>query len=326
MEKIVIECGAQTIDWLGDQVIDWANAGTTYSISGTKGQINRYHSGFKCDGSISSADGTYAFIYQKLGTKGILLKKGEILREINRSYYCADVHEFPAAFIGYKGKTFLAHCPNKYCQLDFEDVESGVVVTNVQERNPSDVFHSRLEVSPGNEYLISKGWLWHPLDWTQVYKIDDCFANPFVLDKLNFQSPDVGVEICSASFISGSKVLIGSSDEIVDDQKIALLPPKSFATWNLESNKISNAITPSFEFGNLFAVNERFSWDLYQYPKIIDLTTGIIVDKEEGVFSGDQRSSIHPKTSPSFALSKTKNQLAILNDGKIVILLPSIPK
>ena len=87
---------------------------------------------FSFDGSITSQDGQYAFIYKRLGTKGILLKNGEIIREINRTYYHAETYEFPSAFITFDNKTYLAHCPISYCQLDFENVETGEIVSNIQ--------------------------------------------------------------------------------------------------------------------------------------------------------------------------------------------------
>jgi len=109
----------QTIDWLNGNIVDWVSAGQQYSLDGQQKQLSKYHYAFSFDGSITSQDGQYAFIYKRLGTKGILLKNGEILREINRSYYQAEVYEYPAAFITFENKTYLAHCPIDYCQLDF---------------------------------------------------------------------------------------------------------------------------------------------------------------------------------------------------------------
>lgn len=121
----------QTICWVDNSIVDWTSAGKRYTL-----------------------DGQYAFIYQKPGIKGLLLKNGEILREINRSYYCADVYEYPAIFVTLDNRTFLVHCSFKYCRLDFEDVETGQIITGSQDRDPSDFFHSRLEISPNDKYLI----------------------------------------------------------------------------------------------------------------------------------------------------------------------------
>src|SRR5687768_2687562 len=86
-----------TISWLGDTIVDWASGGKQYFLNGENLESNTYFP-FAFDAAITSANRTYAFIYQKLGTKGLLLKNGELLREINRSYYSANTHEFPCAF------------------------------------------------------------------------------------------------------------------------------------------------------------------------------------------------------------------------------------
>lgn len=124
----------QTISWLGDKIIDWASAGQLYSLDSKVEQINKYHFAYNFDASINSEDGKYAFIFKRLGTKGLLLKDGEIIREINRSYYHADVYEYPAAFFTFNNRTYLAYCPKEYCRLDFEDVETGELLTDIPNR------------------------------------------------------------------------------------------------------------------------------------------------------------------------------------------------
>src|ERR1700739_3957715 len=147
----------QTIDWLDGKIIDWVSAGQQYSLDGQKKQLAKYHYPFSFDGSITSEDGQYAFIYKRFGTKGLLLKNGEILREINRSYYHAEDYEYPAAFFVFDDVTYLINCQIIYRRLDFENVETGEIVTNIPDRNPSDVFHSRLSISPDNKYLMVCG-------------------------------------------------------------------------------------------------------------------------------------------------------------------------
>ncbi len=44
----------------------------------------------------------------------MLLKKDEVLREINRSYYFADVTEYPIAFVKVNGEYAIIHCPDAY--------------------------------------------------------------------------------------------------------------------------------------------------------------------------------------------------------------------
>jgi hypothetical protein len=292
MIKQILDFKLQTINWFDDKIIDWPNAGTLYDLSGPKGQRNKYTFGFNFDSAIHTPDGKYVFIYQNFGTKGLLIKEGNILREINRTYYCADRYEYPATFLTYKNRIFLAHCPVSYRQLDFEDVETGEVVTNIETRDPSDTFHSRLEVSPNGKYLLSKGWRWHPIDWIQVFCIQDCMSNPLLLDNPDHTVPNAGSEICSASFINNHEILIGSTDEVMDEENISFVPIETIAVWNFLDKKLYNQQTPEFQFGNLFSIDKYLAWDTYKYPKIIDLTTGKIIDKAEDVYSGEQKSSI----------------------------------
>jgi hypothetical protein len=311
----------QTICWVDNAIVDFASAGMKYTLDGQVNELYRYTFGFG-DTAITSSDGQYAFIYQKLGTKGLLLKNGDILREINRSYYYAEVYEYPAAFVTIDNRTFLVHCPLKYCRLDFEDVETGQIVTDNQDRNPSDYFHSRLEISPNGKYLMSKGWFWHPWDGIRLFDIKKCFESPEKLD-ISEIYPNVGSEICTASFIDDNKVLIGSSDEEeMNDELLENLPQKHIAIWDIELNQISKPIKVQLEFGNLFVINEKFAWDLYKFPKIINIETGEIADKDESLASGLQKSSIihHVEKLPKIAFNRQTKQIAITKNDCIEIL------
>ncbi|MGQ7852786.1 hypothetical protein ACUN24_00905 [Pedobacter sp. WC2501] len=311
----------KTICWVNNSIVDWASAGKRYALDGKIDQLCEYTYGFG-DSAITSADGQYAFIYQKLGTKGLLLKNGALLREINRSYYYADFYEYPATFVTLNSKTFLIHCPSEYCRLDFEDVETGEIITNSQDRNPTDFFHSRLEISPNGRYLLSKGWFWHPWDAIKVFDIEKCFQTPKLLGESEIY-PNIGVEIATASFIDDHRILLGSSDEkALNDDLLENLPPRHIAIWDIELNQISKPVKMDIEFGNLFAINDCYAWDLFKFPKIINLETGKIVDQDESLSSGLQNSSIihHIEELPKVAFNQHTKQLAITSGDHIEII------
>lgn len=314
----------QTIDWVDGNIVDWVSAGQQYSLDGQQKQLAKYNYAFSFDGSITSQDGQYAFIYERLGTKGILLKNGEIIREINRTYYQAEVYEFPAAFITFDSKTYLAHCPISYCQLDFENVETGEIVTNFQSRKPSDIFHSRLSISPDNKYLMVCGWAWHPVDTVELFDIAECFKNPLLLDKSSL-SPDFGTQINSASFIDNERILIAASDEEpFDDETPPALPQKHIAIWDFTKNKISKPVKVDGEFGNLFAISDKQAWDMFKFPKIVNILTGIIESKFEGINSGLQTSSIlysNIKDSPQICFDRRTSKIAIRVDSTTIEVL-----
>ncbi|MBB6126831.1 hypothetical protein [Mucilaginibacter lappiensis] len=318
-----------TINWFGNTIIDWGSAGKQYFIDGQIKELHKYHHTLNFDGSINSADGKYAFIYQKLGTKGLLLKEGELLREINRTYYCSNVYEYPAAFVTVNDITYLIHCPISYCQLDFENVETGEIVTNIPGRDADDVFYSRLEISNDNKFLLSKGWFWHPWDLLHVFNIEECLKNPVLLDR-SVLRPYTRAEVCTASFIDNTRILMGSSDEPADDEDDEddkantfhnNFPPKHIAIWDLETNQISKSVKVNGEFGNLFAIDENRAWDMYLFPKIINIHTGEIIDSDESIDSGKQNSAICGK-SPQIVFNRQTKQIAIAGHEKIEVLTP----
>ena len=322
MEHQTITAGfITTICWKDNTIVDWAS-GYQYELNGHTNQMG-LHYGFG-DSAINSGNGEYVFIYKKLGTKGLLLKNGELVREINRSYYCSGAYEFPAAFVTLEGKTYLIHCPIAYNQLDFEDVETGELITNVKGREPRDMFYSQLEVSPDGTYLMSKGWVWHPLDRVVVFNIKECINNPKMLDAPQL-CPDTGtVEVCTAGFIDDSTIVIGSSDEFVDEEDIGQLSPGHICLWHLNTNQISKPVKVNGDFGNLFVINSNYAWDLFCFPKIIDIHTGEIVDQNKEINSGKQKSSILNNTDnfPSIIFNRQTKQIAIKAYEKIEVLTP----
>lgn len=304
----------QTIDWLGDALVDWASGGSALILStGRTCNYAQYHLHYRFDGVVTSADKQYVLVYEKYGTKALLLKMGVLIREINRSYYEADAYEFPAVFFEFQDRTYLAHCPAEYCRIDFEDVETGEIVTNMPRRKPGDFFHSRLEVSPDGKYLLSKGWVWHPMNEILLFNIEKCFSDPCLLDDGNIAMQDINSERCTASFIDEQHILLGTSTTTWDTGKVSPVPPSSIAVWRFTDNVITAVHTPAFSFGNLFAINFRYCWDLYRHPKIIDIQTGELVEEATEINSGEQQGALigNPTGIPLMALSSDRMRLAV---------------
>jgi hypothetical protein len=309
----------KTICWQNAKILDWAS-GISYSLNGDCEQFGVHYS-YSFDSAISSAGGEYTFLYQKLGTKGILLKHGQYLREINRTYYCADVYEFPAAIAVVENKTYLIHCPINYNRLDFEEIDTGEIVTDIKGRNPDDRFHSRLETSPDGTQLMSKGWIWHPVSDVSVYSIKDCINEPHLLDCPQFHSK-VGVEICTASFIDNETILLGSSEEVFNDELLYKLPPQHITRWHFKTNQLSTPVSVKSNFGNLFCIDADKAWDLYGYPKIVNINTGEILECDDKILTGKQQSSIIRNTPdyPSIIYSRETKQIAVKMNDKVYVV------
>lgn len=319
----------RTLSWFNGQVVDWASAGTAYSLDGKKEQLQKYRFAYSFDSALTSEDGVYVLLYRKLGTKALLLKNGEDFRELNRSYYQSEVFEYPAAFFKDKnGRTCIAHCPNFYNRLEFEDAETGEILTKSEDRTLQDIFHSRLTVSPDGKFLLSRGWVWHPFDVIELFDIEKCSSDPKLLDQ-GKSVTDCGNEIGTASFIDNDHILIGSfSDEGEEDDEPDVLPVGHFAVWNFKTAKISAPVKPESRIGNLIAVNSEYAWDLYEYPKIINIKTGKTEAELRDIDTGRQNSSIIHHLPEPFLLSAEKGnrRLAVSNGSSVEVLeLDAVP-
>src|SRR5512142_2915226 len=83
-----------SLTWCGDSLVDWVCGGTVFYLDGTRKEAN-VRWAFPFDAACATKDGHFAVIYQRLGTKALLLRDGKFLRELNRSFYHAHVYEYP---------------------------------------------------------------------------------------------------------------------------------------------------------------------------------------------------------------------------------------
>jgi hypothetical protein len=132
----------QSLAWQEDHLIDWAGRHVIFHSNGTSERV--YTSYGRCfDSAAVSPSGECAVIYERLGTKGLIIRNGQLLREINRSYYCSDVYEYPVALFALPdGREVIAHCPDEYCKIEIEELISGKRLTQ-RANKPQDFFHSR---------------------------------------------------------------------------------------------------------------------------------------------------------------------------------------
>ncbi|MBC9909982.1 hypothetical protein [Chitinophaga varians] len=324
MQLQIFDEYVKTISWRGKDLVDWALGIKIHGEGEWPAQQITYAYNF--DTAITSADGQYALIFTKQGTKGLLLKNGKMLREINRSYYQAEVYEYPAVFfVAPNGRTYLAHCPQAYCQLDFEDVETGEVISRVEGREPQDYFYSRLEVSADNKWLISKGWVWHPWDMVAAFNIEACIQNPLLLDNA-MKNPDVNAEVGVAGFISNHEVLIGAigDGELMDEEaeNAEALQPGQLVVWDLETNELSAPVTVKGIFGNIFPIDDTYTWDLAGCPRIINYRTGEVTDQLDEFLVNPQVSSIiHHIEAPQISYNRALKAVAVITKDRKVGLL-----
>lgn len=73
----------------------------TSSVAIGKAVFTSYGPSF--DGVVAAQDGRHVSIYQRLGTKALLLRDGKLAYELDRSYYNAQVFEYPIGFVPLPG-------------------------------------------------------------------------------------------------------------------------------------------------------------------------------------------------------------------------------
>lgn len=317
----------RSLCWQNGALIDWVNGIARFNLDGsTEGR--RVNFGSRFDNAIVSPNGEYVAMYERLGTKGLLLKNGVLLRELNRSYYCAEAYEYPITFLTLpNGKTALAHCPQEYCVLEIEDADSGKILT-ARSSKPQDFFHSRLSVSSDNRYLASSGWIWHPFEEVQVYDIEEALRNPESLDEWKPRLGRWGVTINLAVLHGPSHLFFTTADDDYDETdtdeegRELRLPPGLIAVYDLDAQKMLKQAPLQEKTGVLLPVDENYVIDCYQHPKLIDLNTGEIVAHWEEFDSGVQDSCIIRDFGNilPLALDAKSKRLAIATKEEIVVI------
>lgn len=314
-----------SLNWRGNDLIDWVGGGCMFSLNGDFKRSTRNYA-YRFDSAIQSDNGIYAILYEKLGTKALLLKNGEILRELNRSFYQAHAYEYPIAFVKFSNDKYaIVHCPNEYNQIEMEWVESGEKITNTENRKPDDCFHSRFRLNPSNTVLLNSGWVWHPYGIIELYNIRKGIEDNSIFDIIKADFP-TNAEICSAEFLSDDLIVVSStSEEPLDDEEMndtINLNPGQIGLYSIEKQKFIKKVSVDYKLGTLIPIDENHIIDLYEYPKIIDLNTGIVTQKFEDINSGKQDLAIihHIDKIPPMAFDSEHKRLAIANGKKIRLL------
>jgi hypothetical protein len=274
--------GATALCWSEGVLYDAAAGWAALAYAGARrARFARYSPMF--DAVATSPAGDVFALVASTGTKGLLLgPDGGVIREINRSYYNADVHRYPVAlFTLANGRTALVHCPREYNLLEVEDALTGEPLTATQGREPKDFCHSRLAVSASGRYLLSAGWVWQPADDLAVYDLPQGSGSPEHLDSWG---DAVGIdgfvhrEVSGACFIGDDVVLSTSAEDTddvgdPDDLGWGMLARWSSAErrylWRQHLGDTAGDLAPIG--GNVLA--------LYQHPRLYDGDTGQLLSE-----------------------------------------------
>lgn len=283
----------ESLVWQGDVLVDWVAGGTRYHLDGTRegGNINF---GYRFDKATALPDGSYAVIFEELGTKGLIIQnelenpecrtivagdrtftfKQFGLWEINRSYYQADEYRYPIVLFRLpNGRPAILHCPDEYDRLEIDSLENGKRLTASDGRESADVFHSRLQVSPSGRYALSAGWVWHPIDGLWVFDLHRALEDPTHLDAQDWVESDVA----SATFLPDDRIALAILPDVNHDEE-DLLGQTEINIYDPVKEEVVHRVGVDLERITLLPTqDERYVWDVYQYPKVIDLQSGEVV-------------------------------------------------
>jgi hypothetical protein len=318
----------KSLHWHGDILIDWVHGGNQYFLDS---QVAHNHIGFayRFDAATVSPSGNYAVIYERCGTKGLILdiqnkQKPTIVRQINRSFYQAHVYEYPVVLFQLEdGREVIAHCPYKYCVLEIEETVSGICLTQADNRKPIDSFYSRLATSPDGKYLMSAGWVWHPTDVLSIFDVEIALSNPHSLDSfkggIDF---NINSEVASAAFVDNNHLLITTSSDGWEDEDVEGLQPNSIGVFDLDIQRYTRRAKLEETAGTVMPLTLELAFGFYEYPKLIHIPTGKILHRLSHLDSGRQVSSIihYLDYFPILALDPVNHRFALAADDKITVV------
>jgi len=231
----------RSLAWDGGELVDWVAGGTRWSTVDGSQHDSGFGYRFNFDRAVVSPSGRYSVIYTERGTKGLVLDRGEILREINRSYYCSDDYAYPVALGRLPdGREVIAHCPDDYNRIHIDTLAGGKRLTR-RRNKPDDTFHSRLSFSPDSRHLLSAGWWWHPFETACVFDVPAALAKPALLDRpvWELHRPFSGVpmnpDVRAACWIDDDRIVVTTSAE--DDDGGNGWPAERSGVWSVREGR-----------------------------------------------------------------------------------------
>lgn len=317
----------KSLAWVGDELVDVAAGGRRFLPDGTVTSPQVFYA-FAFDRAVGAPTGTYSVLYTALGTKGLVLKNGQFVREINRSYYCADSYEYPIALGRLDdGRQVIVHCPDAYNRIEIEELESGRRLTARDSESP-DFFHSRLQISPDGRYLLSAGWVWHPWSSLMVFDLAEAIREPRSLDGRGLiEGHEIAnAEVEAAVFLDSDHILVTTSfdDEVLDqDAGATSLNPKEVGIWSIRDNDRVARTRLAERTGTVMALRGSFL-GFYEHPRLFDPEDGSVVLRWDDLFSGRQTSSIilgdSQQALPPLALDPVRHRFAVADDETVTVV------
>ncbi|WP_259334167.1 hypothetical protein [Streptomyces umbrinus] len=322
VESIPVRDAPKTLAWQGDELV--SGCGRRWGRDGVERKV-AFAWSYPFDAGITSVSGPYSAVYQERGTEGVLLERERVVRELDRSDYQAENYDYPLALgaLG-DGREVVVHCPDEYNVLEIEDAASGERLT-AGRREPRDVFHSRLSLSPDGRYLLAVGWFWHPFGVAMVYDTALALTDPGTLDGEGLLPTEVVMngEVTAGCWLDGDRLVLATGGEGANGEEDSTLPARHLGVWSvserrwLHRNPIADA-----EPGVLLLPRGDHVISLLGHPRLLDTATGRLVAEwpEVGVPVKTTCFGVTHVPSPVAALHPDGTRLAIAQTDSIALI------
>jgi hypothetical protein len=213
-----------------------------------------------------SACGRFAAVVNDYGKRGLLidLQHGVVTRTLSSGDYYPDTVPFSFAFVSVRGRTLGIHRTD-WNRLDISDPATGELLsergpTKHKEGEPQpphylDYFHGALHVSPNGNYILSDGWVWHPIGIPTIWHVENwCISNVW-----ESEDGPSKLDICARDYywdhaicwIDDKRLAIGGigedDEQMIDGARIfdITLPKAPSQTWHSDCMEIATIPGPA---------------------------------------------------------------------------------
>ncbi|MGA6162562.1 hypothetical protein [Amycolatopsis magusensis] len=325
--EVIAAPQAKALVWIGDTLYDVAAGWRPFPLDGSTGSSKFSGYGGQFDAATISPAGDVVALIASTGTKALLLASdGRLLREVNRSYYQAEAYRYPLTLCTLPdGRTGLVHCPEDYNHLEIEVAATGERLTASTDREPEDFFHSRLAVSPNGRYLLSAGWVWHPLGCLAVYDLTRALTEPTTLDTDGDVLTLPGLiddEIAGACFVDEDIVITTAAGPNTPDNPEDPTPTM-LARWSPATRTFTWQRQLDTSAGDVVAVAGNIL-TLHSHPRLYDAATGDLLAEWPDLPTGHADSSIMWENSfsgPARVAVDHDNRRFAVTDGEQITVI-----
>lgn len=324
--RLPLPSAARSLCWEGDSLVDWSSGGRRLGLDGTVTYRGEGLSYSRFDAAVATPDGRSAVVYERRGTKGLLLHGHRVLREIGRSYYHADQYDYPVALVRRPGgRLLLVHCPDDYNRLEIEDFLTGERLSHRRSASP-DVFHARLMPAPDGRSLLVEGWVWHPMDAVYRIDLDAALADPSVLDATDGRElgTPAFADAMSAAFGADGDILLNSASSRSESQGSGYrwwMEPETLARLRPLTGEVLHQVRPEEVLGRMMPVGHTHVMGFYLHPTLVELATGRVVHRWTDLNTGPRLGSTSGFDAlPPLALDPKRRRFAVGNGAEVVVV------